>query len=188
MRRRPDGCAAPVGASQPAPGPAPHRLDGLPGVLEHCSPARARTGKGIAQIACPARGGVGYRLTEAEPVNEDVRGHQADRGAVILQRKHAEMPARAVLWIDGEARTLLGPDAYLGARPRRRGDVDVLGSPAADPAITRERQRRLFDPAPQQSVTKIAVKAAQSFDIYRPVVYPGDLGERPVAKRPQREK
>ena len=80
------------------------------------------------------------------------------------------------------------PCAQIRTRTRCFSELDVFGSRGEDPSITCERQRRPFDPTSQQSVPKIAVKPTQTIKIYRPVVYPVELNERRIAKRPLTKK
>lgn len=77
--------------------------------------------------------------------------------------------------------------ALTSARGRGVAAISMSAGPR-NPSIARERQWRPFDPAPQQSVSEVVVEMPQPVGVYRAVVDPGDLRERPVAKRSQRQK
>jgi hypothetical protein len=80
------------------------------------------------------------------------------------------------------------PRAQIGPRTRRFGDLDVVRPAIGNPPIPRERQRRPLDPPSQQAACQTPVETAQPIDIYRPVIYPIELYQRPMAKCPQSEK
>src|SRR4051812_32032495 len=84
------------------------------------------------------------------------------------------MEARPPLGIDRELCALLDPGADLRSRAAL-SDVHVGGAAVDHPAMAAERQRRALDPAPQQTVTEIAVEAAQFVDVHAAVVHPRAL-------------